>query len=743
MTESRHGFFHLDAPAAGSTLPASRVRFHGWAVGASAVPLADIRARVHSSLFPGSLGFPREDLARHFGLPDPYLPGGFEILADLPPGLISVVFEGCSIEGKWEQLDTIELSVTPAAEPTPTTAPQTLTPVEYERALLFTLRQARLEPVSSAAHRVAQSLPQAQTLRYPHPPFRGHMHRPARLERALFGRMAIEGWLLHDEMEICEIKATVDLQAAQHLTYTLPSPYISSLYPKLPQSTACRYEGWIDVPAQLPRPVSVRLFARLSDGSWHLCVVLQTHPWEGEDEKAPFVPFSRLAFWRAHQALKKSVVERALLPPAGKPGWQALRQAYREFKARAPQCSSPTMLTGTRPVTGMNGASLRRVTLITHNLGLEGAPLFLLELARHLAGRGVSLQVISAQDGPLAASYRQISATVQIVDVNALHQSTSAGGLRREINILSKAVALDGCDLIIANTLATFWGVHLARAAGISSLFYIHESTTPASFYLGHLSPALLPVIEETFTVATHVSFLTESTRAYYRPLLRRDNHSINPGWIILASHDEYLAANPREELRARLALPSATRLVVNMGTICDRKGQHIFIRAVDLLWRRHPALAARCRFLMVGGHDTLFDRAMHELLRTVARPNLEAVPASKNPPAFYGAADLFVCSSYEESFPRVILEAMASRVPIVSTDVHGIPEMVRAEEETILVSRGDSAALCNALVRALNDPASGAVRASHARKRVEAEFDAALLLPRHVDLANSLGPRA
>ena len=117
-------------------------------------------------------------------------------------------------------------------------------------------------------------------------------------------------------------------------------------------------------------------------------------------------------------------------------------------------------------------------------------------------------------------------------------------------------------------------------------------------------------------------------------------------------------------------------------------------------------------------------------------------MPETSRPQEYLGAADLFVCSSYEESFPRVILEAMACGVPIVSTGVHGVPEMARAGQEAVLVAPGDGSALCDAMVRLLREPQLGRELAARARTRVVAEYDSAQLLPRHAGLAARIATR-
>jgi glycosyltransferase involved in cell wall biosynthesis len=292
---------------------------------------------------------------------------------------------------------------------------------------------------------------------------------------------------------------------------------------------------------------------------------------------------------------------------------------------------------------------------------------------------------------------------------------------------------------VVVNTLSAFWGVHLAHQAARPSLFYIHESTTPAAFYHGLMNPAAVPVVEEAFALADRVSFLTAATQRYYTALSDGSNYVLNPGWIQLDAIDRFRAAHPREQARAALGLAPDRLLVINVGTVCERKGQHIFARAVDLLWRTEPALAGKADFRMIGGRATHFDRALLGFLATLGRPNLQVVPETAEVYPYYLAADLFVCSSYEESFPRVVLEAMAFALPIVSTGVHGVPEMVRSDREALLVPPGDTAALAGAMARLLAAPAEGRRLAAAARARVAAEFDARVLLPRHTMLARTV----
>lgn len=71
-----------------------------------------------------------------------------------------------------------------------------------------------------------------------------------------------------------------------------------------------------------------------------------------------------------------------------------------------------------------------------------------------------------------------------------------------------------------------------------------------------------------------------------------------------------------------------------------------------------------------------------------------------------YRQADLFVLPSFAEGIPVVLMEAMAMEIPCVSSWVAGIPELIRPEQDGILVPPSDSRACADAIARLQDDPA-------------------------------------
>jgi glycosyltransferase involved in cell wall biosynthesis len=99
--------------------------------------------------------------------------------------------------------------------------------------------------------------------------------------------------------------------------------------------------------------------------------------------------------------------------------------------------------------------------------------------------------------------------------------------------------------------------------------------------------------------------------------------------------------------------------------------------------------------------------------------------------------ADIFVCTSFEESFPRVLLEAASFRIPIISTNVNGIPEMLVNNDEAFLIPAGDYHKLATAMKTCLDKYFAGDDKmVSMAFARMSRFYDARRSLPAHVAMA-------
>lgn len=377
-----------------------------------------------------------------------------------------------------------------------------------------------------------------------------------------------------------------------------------------------------------------------------------------------------------------------------------------------------------------------RLLLLTHNLNYEGAPLFLLEYATWMVREaGFSLEVLAAQDGPLRGAFESLGARLTIAETRSLYASPDEETFHGRLLDLSHQVDWDHVDLVVCNTLMSFWGVLMARRAGKPSLCYIHESTSVFRFFEPALALSLHPLVHEALGSATRTLFLCQATRNYYEDFNLRGNFRIVPSWIRLDEIAAFRATHSRAAMRRKHGLREDETIIANIGTVCERKGQHIFIRAIDEFNRRHRA-DGPVRFLMVGARPGIYLDLLKRDIARLGLANVTLIPETNEAFDFFVAADMFVCTSYEESFPRVVMEAMAFCTPIVSTDVHGIAGLIGQRQDGYLVPPGDVSGLVRMMHTCLAKERSGKSLAPVAFSKVLRYCDAAKILPFHAALA-------
>ena len=380
-----------------------------------------------------------------------------------------------------------------------------------------------------------------------------------------------------------------------------------------------------------------------------------------------------------------------------------------------------------------------RVVVLTHNLKFEGAPIFIFELARYLAEQpGVSVTVASPEDGPLRARFESAGLKVEIWPAAALLGAKTPADFATALKNFAGSRTWDDTDVFVCNTMLTFWGVHLAAHLGKSSALYIHESNTVKRFFSPLLPPVMHETVEEAFRLATRVVYTAQATRDLHEELNVHDNFRTLASWVDFARIEQFTAAHDQAALRRKHGLDPDAVVIVNIGSVCERKGQHIYIRGIDLLGKELPTLfpGKKIQWVMVGAREGLYMESLTEDIQLMGLHDVKIFPETPGIYDFYRLADILVCTSFEESFPRVLLEAMVFGTRIVSTDVNGITEMLTNTDEAYLVPAGDPFKLATALKMALADHFAGNQKMiSMAHARAARHYHHARALPRHLQV--------
>lgn len=156
------------------------------------------------------------------------------------------------------------------------------------------------------------------------------------------------------------------------------------------------------------------------------------------------------------------------------------------------------------------------------------------------------------------------------------------------------------------------------------------------------------------------------------------------------------------QALREQLEIASNEKVVLSIGRLSLEKGHIDLLRAFRRLDEVNPGLRGKLVFVGDGPErERLFVAARSfGLAETVIFPG-----QIRNVQPFYALADVMVLPSHSEGSPYVLLEAMVAKIPIVSTAVGGVPEMVEDQVSGLLVPVRDPNAMAAAIGRVLTDP--------------------------------------
>jgi glycosyltransferase involved in cell wall biosynthesis len=162
----------------------------------------------------------------------------------------------------------------------------------------------------------------------------------------------------------------------------------------------------------------------------------------------------------------------------------------------------------------------------------------------------------------------------------------------------------------------------------------------------------------------------------------------------------EFKPRLPVTEVRRQLGIPERAPLLGALGNLRPEKDLGTFLHAA----RRIRTQLADARFLLIGDGP---ERGRLEQLTADLGLSDAAhfLGDRKDIPDLLAALDLLIVSSKTESFPNVILEAMAVGRPVVATRVGGTPEVIEDGRTGFLVPPGNSDALAERAVSLLRNP--------------------------------------
>jgi glycosyltransferase involved in cell wall biosynthesis len=336
---------------------------------------------------------------------------------------------------------------------------------------------------------------------------------------------------------------------------------------------------------------------------------------------------------------------------------------------------------------------------------------------------GFDVTVAAPVTGPLAAALRERNVTHAIWPTHdEIGQRLPLDRLRAE---LAKPIQRARPDLLHANSLSTARiAGPAASAAGVRSIGHFRDIIKLTSQAVEDINrhARLLAVSEATRDV--HVDQGVDASKCF----VLYNGVNLN----------EFRPHAPCGYLHRELNLPSDARLVVVIGQLGLRKGTEVALAAAQQIAAEMPDV----HWLIVGQRTSNKPESMEfeASLRSLAsEPPLAGcvhfLGARSDIPQLMNECTLLVHAARQEPLGRVFLEAAASGLPAVATDVGGTREIYPSElDGAVLICPDDYVQLAATVRSLLADDARRKAIAHGARRRAEAAFDIRIAATRLVE---------
>ena len=215
----------------------------------------------------------------------------------------------------------------------------------------------------------------------------------------------------------------------------------------------------------------------------------------------------------------------------------------------------------------------------------------------------------------------------------------------------------------------------------------------------------------------------------------------VNPGIIrsVTNSVDTQIfspvGGREKYELRRRLGIPNKDRIITYTGRLVTYKGLPRLMRVSERIQREHKNVG----FVLVGSGGLDMHNCEAEIKEYVISNALEAsvhfAGEVGNVHEYLQASDIFVLPTEEDAFPLALIEAMACGLPVISTPVGGIEEVITHRENGLIVETGNSQQLYDALHCLITDTSLSGSLGRAAVGTVQNRYSREIIANKYIEL--------
>jgi glycosyltransferase involved in cell wall biosynthesis len=174
-----------------------------------------------------------------------------------------------------------------------------------------------------------------------------------------------------------------------------------------------------------------------------------------------------------------------------------------------------------------------------------------------------------------------------------------------------------------------------------------------------------------------------------------------------------------RAAIRSTLGIPQESPVIGMIANLIPYKGHQDVLDAVAIVHKKRPD----ARFVFAGRDNGILAALEKKAKQLGIENSVSFLGQRHDIPELLAAMDILLSASHEEGFSNVLLEAMASSLPVVATDVGGNPEAIESGSTGFIIPPRQPAEIASALLKLLDHPAEAREMGARGLMRVEQLF--------------------
>jgi glycosyltransferase involved in cell wall biosynthesis len=218
-------------------------------------------------------------------------------------------------------------------------------------------------------------------------------------------------------------------------------------------------------------------------------------------------------------------------------------------------------------------------------------------------------------------------------------------------------------------------------------------------------------------------------------------SEGVDPSSIALISNgidtDRFspITAFEKQSLRQTLVIPRKGIIITYAGRLVSYKGLPLLLRVAEVIQSEFDHVG----FVLIGSGGFDMHNCEDELKKFVKAKGLEEsiyfAGEVDNVHEYLQASDIFVLPSEEDAFPLALVEAMACGLPVISTPVGGIKEIITDRQNGLLVQARDFQQLYQVISGLIRDPTLSASLGTAAVQTVQERYSAGIIIQKYCEL--------